>query len=128
MGFKRGVFSCCFCVVFAVFLLNSCFLVIGGDIVHQDNVAPHRPGCNNNFVLFIRSNQKDFQMGRTKAGHRTGTNRYRTGMGRFDRVVDRYRDEPDRNDRDGGSVPSRPTIYRDRTGTDRNGLERNGMG
>ncbi|XP_049373912.1 signal peptide peptidase-like 4 isoform X1 [Solanum verrucosum] len=51
MGFKRGVFSCCFCVVFAVFLLNSCFLVIGGDIVHQDNVAPHRPGCNNNFVL-----------------------------------------------------------------------------
>ncbi|WMV54648.1 hypothetical protein MTR67_048033 [Solanum verrucosum] len=56
-----------------------------------------------------------------KAGHRTG-------MGRFDRVVDRYRDEPDWNYRDGGSVPSRPTIYRDRTGTDRNGPERNGMG
>uniref|UniRef100_M1C4Y4 SAUR family protein n=1 Tax=Solanum tuberosum TaxID=4113 RepID=M1C4Y4_SOLTU len=60
--------------------------------------------------------------------HRTGTNRNRTGTGRFDRVVDRYRDEPDRNYRDGGSVPSRPTIYRDRTGTDRNGPERNGMG
>uniref|UniRef100_M1D9Q4 Uncharacterized protein n=1 Tax=Solanum tuberosum TaxID=4113 RepID=M1D9Q4_SOLTU len=55
-----------------------------------------------------------------KAGHRTGTNR--------NRIVDRYRDEPDRNYRDGGSVPSRPTIYRDRTGTDRNGPERNGMG
>ncbi|KAG5594286.1 hypothetical protein H5410_035518 [Solanum commersonii] len=49
-----------------------------------------------------------------KAGHRIGT-------GRFDRVVDRYRDELDRNYRDGGSIPSRPTIYRDRTGTDRNG-------
>ncbi|WMV34120.1 hypothetical protein MTR67_027505 [Solanum verrucosum] len=60
--------------------------------------------------------------------HRTGTNRYRTGTGRFDRVVDRYRDEPDRNYRDGGSVPSRPTIYRDRTGTDRNGPDRNGTG
>ncbi|KAG5612802.1 hypothetical protein H5410_024083 [Solanum commersonii] len=60
--------------------------------------------------------------------HRTGMNRYRTGTGWFDRVVDRYRDEPDRNNRDGGSVPSRPTIYRDRTGTDRNGPERNGMG
>uniref|UniRef100_M1CHW8 Uncharacterized protein n=1 Tax=Solanum tuberosum TaxID=4113 RepID=M1CHW8_SOLTU len=60
--------------------------------------------------------------------YRTGTNRYRSGTGRFDRVVDRYRDEPDRNYRDGGLVPSRPTIYRDRTGTDRNGPERNGMG
>ncbi|KAG5607112.1 hypothetical protein H5410_028604 [Solanum commersonii] len=45
-----------------------------------------------------------------------------------DTVVDRYRDEPDRNNRDGGSVPSRPTIYRDTTGTNRNGPERNGMG
>lgn len=53
MGFKGGVFSCCFCVVFAVFLLIFCSLVNGGDIVHQDNVAPHRPGCNNNFVLVI---------------------------------------------------------------------------
>ncbi|WMV30883.1 hypothetical protein MTR67_024268 [Solanum verrucosum] len=67
-------------------------------------------------------------MDHENAGHRTGTNRYRTGTGRFDRVVDRYRDEPDRNYRDGGSVPSRPTIYRDGTGTDRNGPERNGMG
>lgn len=58
MGFKRGVFSCCFCVVFAVVLLNSCVLVIGGDIVHQDNVAPHRPGCNNNFVLVISDSFK----------------------------------------------------------------------
>ncbi|WMV52265.1 hypothetical protein MTR67_045650 [Solanum verrucosum] len=53
---------------------------------------------------------------------------HRTGTGRFDRVVDRYRDEPDRNYWDGGSVPSHPTIYGDRTRTDRNGPERNGMG
>lgn len=53
MGFKGGVFSSCFCLVFAVFLLNSSSLVLGGDIVHRDNVAPHRPGCNNNFVLVI---------------------------------------------------------------------------
>ncbi|KAG5596229.1 hypothetical protein H5410_037461 [Solanum commersonii] len=58
----------------------------------------------------------------------TGPERTGTGTGRFDRVVDRYRDEPDWNNRDGGSVPSRPTIYWDRTGTDRNGPERNGMG
>ncbi|KAG5629352.1 hypothetical protein H5410_001069 [Solanum commersonii] len=57
-----------------------------------------------------------------KAGHRTKTNSYRTGMGRFDQVIDRYRDEPDQNYRDGGSVLSRPTIYRDRTGTDWNGM------
>ncbi|KAG5588423.1 hypothetical protein H5410_048857 [Solanum commersonii] len=56
-----------------------------------------------------------------KAGHRTGTNRYLIGTGWFDRVVDRYRDEPDRNYRAGGSVSSRPTIYRDRIGMDRNG-------
>ncbi|KAM3287471.1 signal peptide peptidase-like 4 isoform X1 [Capsicum chacoense] len=47
MGFKGGVF----CLVFAVILLNCCYSVIGGDIVHQDNVAPSKPGCNNNFVL-----------------------------------------------------------------------------
>ncbi|KAG5604648.1 hypothetical protein H5410_026140 [Solanum commersonii] len=55
------------------------------------------------------------------AGHQTETNRYRTETGRFDRVVDQYRNEPDRNNWDGGSVSSRPTIYRD-------GSERNGMG
>uniref|UniRef100_M1DQZ5 Uncharacterized protein n=1 Tax=Solanum tuberosum TaxID=4113 RepID=M1DQZ5_SOLTU len=53
---------------------------------------------------------------------------HRTGTGWFDRVVDRYRDEPDQNYRDGGSASSHPTIYRDRTGTDLNGPERNGMG
>ncbi|KAG5579654.1 hypothetical protein H5410_050281 [Solanum commersonii] len=48
-------------------------------------------------------------------------NRYRTGTGWVDRFVDRYRDEPDRNYRYRYTVPSRPTIYRDGTGTDRNG-------
>ncbi|KAH0756824.1 hypothetical protein KY290_020317 [Solanum tuberosum] len=42
--------------------------------------------------------------------HWTGTNRYWTKMGRFDWVVDWYRDELDRNYRDGGSVPFHPTI------------------
>ncbi|KAK4397210.1 Signal peptide peptidase-like 4 [Sesamum angolense] len=33
----------------AVFLCIS--VVFAGDIVHQDDVAPKRPGCDNNFVL-----------------------------------------------------------------------------
>ncbi|KAL0339427.1 UNVERIFIED_CONTAM: Signal peptide peptidase-like 2 [Sesamum angustifolium] len=33
----------------AVFLCVS--VVFAGDIVHQDDVAPKRPGCDNNFVL-----------------------------------------------------------------------------
>ncbi|KAG5602928.1 hypothetical protein H5410_034298 [Solanum commersonii] len=53
-----------------------------------------------------------------KAGHWTEMNRYRTGTRQFDRVINWYRDE---RDQDGGSVPSRLTIYRDRIGTDRNG-------
>ncbi|KAG5587618.1 hypothetical protein H5410_048052 [Solanum commersonii] len=43
-------------------------------------------------------------------------------MGWVDRFVDRYRDELDRNYQDGYSVPSRPTIYRDRTGMERDGI------
>uniref|UniRef100_M1DL16 Uncharacterized protein n=1 Tax=Solanum tuberosum TaxID=4113 RepID=M1DL16_SOLTU len=81
------------------------------------------------FCLPVRYTQFEWLLGTgPEWDHRTGTNRNRTGTGRFDWVVDRYRDEPDRNYRDGGSVPSRPTVYRDRTGTDRNGPERNGMG
>lgn len=33
-----------------VFLL-AVTLVLAGDIVHHDDVAPTRPGCENNFVL-----------------------------------------------------------------------------
>lgn len=32
-------------------LVLSLRLVSAGDIVHQDSVAPTRPGCENNFVL-----------------------------------------------------------------------------
>ena len=32
-------------------LMLSLRLVSAGDIVHQDSVAPTRPGCENNFVL-----------------------------------------------------------------------------
>ncbi|KAL1540170.1 Signal peptide peptidase-like 4 [Salvia divinorum] len=34
---------------FALFLSTS--LVFAGDIVHQDDIAPKKPGCDNNFVL-----------------------------------------------------------------------------
>ncbi|KAF9614154.1 hypothetical protein IFM89_015473 [Coptis chinensis] len=38
--------------VFRVVLFLSVFsLVLGGDIVHHDDRAPKRPGCENNFVL-----------------------------------------------------------------------------
>lgn len=40
-------------VITTVFLglMLSLRLVSAGDIVHQDSVAPTRPGCENNFVL-----------------------------------------------------------------------------
>ncbi|KAL4565434.1 hypothetical protein LXL04_029529 [Taraxacum kok-saghyz] len=41
-------------VVLEVVVLSLIFgvsLVFAGDIVHQDNIAPKRPGCDNNFVL-----------------------------------------------------------------------------
>ncbi|MED6223052.1 Signal peptide peptidase-like 4 [Stylosanthes scabra] len=37
--------------VFLLFILSSATLVMAGDIVHHDDVAPRRPGCENNFVL-----------------------------------------------------------------------------
>lgn len=32
-------------------LVLSLSLSSAGDIVHHDNIAPKRPGCENNFVL-----------------------------------------------------------------------------
>ncbi|XP_073281779.1 signal peptide peptidase-like 4 isoform X1 [Primulina huaijiensis] len=37
-----------YCAIFA--LLSGC-VVFAGDIIHQDDVAPARPGCDNDFVL-----------------------------------------------------------------------------
>ncbi|XP_028101993.1 signal peptide peptidase-like 4, partial [Camellia sinensis] len=37
--------------VFLLLLFCSTPVVYAGDIVHQDDVAPKRPGCENNFVL-----------------------------------------------------------------------------
>lgn len=45
MNLQRGV-----CIVLGVLLL-SLSLSSAGDIVHHDDVAPKRPGCENNFVL-----------------------------------------------------------------------------
>ncbi|KAG8391841.1 hypothetical protein BUALT_Bualt01G0228900 [Buddleja alternifolia] len=42
---NRAFYCCCLCVV----LCSS--VVFAGDIVHQDDIAPKRPGCDNNFVL-----------------------------------------------------------------------------
>lgn len=40
-------------VLLAVILCSS--LVFAGDIVRQDDVAPKKPGCENNFVLVGRN-------------------------------------------------------------------------
>ncbi|KAL3622131.1 Signal peptide peptidase-like 4 [Castilleja foliolosa] len=48
MGFKNRALYCSFCAV-AVLFCSS--VVFAGDIVHQDDVAPKTPGCDNNFVL-----------------------------------------------------------------------------
>lgn len=40
------------CMVFMVLLSSSGF-GLAGDIVHEDDVAPKRPGCDNKFVLVI---------------------------------------------------------------------------
>ncbi|KAL3381373.1 hypothetical protein AABB24_001466 [Solanum stoloniferum] len=49
MEFKKV--DCSICAVFVVVLVLCTGLVSGGDIVHQDDIAPSRPGCSNNFVL-----------------------------------------------------------------------------
>lgn len=46
MELKRAWFALAFVVV-----VLSCSQVFAGDIVHQDDVAPKKPGCENNFVL-----------------------------------------------------------------------------
>ncbi|GFP91510.1 signal peptide peptidase-like 4 [Phtheirospermum japonicum] len=48
MKLKNRALYCSFCAV-AVLFCSS--VVFAGDIVHQDDVAPKRPGCENNFVL-----------------------------------------------------------------------------
>ena len=45
MEINRTVF-----IVILIIVLSA-GLGSAGDIVHQDNVAPKRPGCTNNFVL-----------------------------------------------------------------------------
>ncbi|KAH6756446.1 SIGNAL PEPTIDE PEPTIDASE-LIKE 4 [Perilla frutescens var. hirtella] len=48
MEFRSRLLYCYFRAV-ALFLCSS--VVFGGDIVHQDDIAPKKPGCDNNFVL-----------------------------------------------------------------------------
>ncbi|KAK4786526.1 hypothetical protein SAY86_010359 [Trapa natans] len=40
-----------YALVCLVLLSWSSLIVLGGDIVHHDDVAPKRPGCDNDFVL-----------------------------------------------------------------------------
>ncbi|KAK2992637.1 hypothetical protein RJ640_023947 [Escallonia rubra] len=39
------------CAVIVILALSGGSPVLAGDIVHQDDVAPKKPGCDNNFVL-----------------------------------------------------------------------------
>lgn len=48
MELRNRALYCCF---FAVAVLFCSSVVLAGDIVHHDDVAPKRPGCENNFVL-----------------------------------------------------------------------------
>ncbi|KHG08704.1 Signal peptide peptidase-like 2B [Gossypium arboreum] len=45
MEINRGV------LIVVLIVVSSAGLGLAGDIVHQDDVAPKRPGCANNFVL-----------------------------------------------------------------------------
>ena len=46
---NRAVYASVWAALVVVLLSSS--LVLAGDIVHHDDVAPKRPGCDNNFVL-----------------------------------------------------------------------------
>ncbi|KAK6162319.1 hypothetical protein DH2020_002160 [Rehmannia glutinosa] len=48
MELKNRALYCSFCAVVVLFCSSDVF---AGDIVHQDDIAPKRPGCENNFVL-----------------------------------------------------------------------------
>lgn len=45
-----------YCSLYAVAVLFCSSAVFAGDIVHRDDVAPARPGCDNNFVLVKNKN------------------------------------------------------------------------
>lgn len=51
MDFRRAL------CVGGVVLVLIVSLASAGDIVHQDNIAPKRPGCENNFVLVWQTHQ-----------------------------------------------------------------------
>lgn len=50
MEINRGV------LIVVLIVVSSAGLGLAGDIVHQDDVAPKRPGCANNFVLVFLQN------------------------------------------------------------------------
>lgn len=55
MGFVRSCSLICFyAILFVVF--TSPAKVSAGDIVHDDDSVPKKPGCNNVFILVIVSN------------------------------------------------------------------------
>jgi len=50
------------CAVFwSVFMMIITFS-FAGDIVHHDNIAPKRPGCENNFVLVAEIMDTNFEV------------------------------------------------------------------
>lgn len=64
--YSKSALCCSSIVLHRVLLLVllCCYPVYGGDIVHQDDKAPRRPGCDNDFVLvkvpiYIGGNEVD---------------------------------------------------------------------
>jgi len=51
--------SCAFCCSVFMMLVTFSF---AGDIVHHDNIAPKRPGCENNFVLVAEIMDTNFEV------------------------------------------------------------------
>lgn len=51
MKLKMRALSCTVCTAVLAVVFLSSSAVFAGDIVHQDDEAPRRPGCDNNFVL-----------------------------------------------------------------------------
>ncbi|GAB4834424.1 Signal peptide peptidase-like 2 [Ancistrocladus abbreviatus] len=51
MDLQKPFFFLSLCGVFILLVLNNRCSVLAGDIVHDDDLAPKKPGCENDFVL-----------------------------------------------------------------------------
>ncbi|GMH28870.1 hypothetical protein Nepgr_030713 [Nepenthes gracilis] len=60
-GYTRKVAFLLYLYAVIVLLLNTSWAVKAGDIVHDDDSAPKKPGCENGFVLlnWVEAQEKD---------------------------------------------------------------------